>query len=228
MDIADAIMEKPVGFSVGDRHFFLYPPTLGKVYLLSRFIDGLGINKDILNFNQYMEVLRLCREKKDIVCRIIAYHSIYRKDDLFNESEVNSRQELFMKELEEEDMCTLFSIVLSSDDAERYIRHFGLDKDKAEMGRISKIKKDKSNISFGGKSAYGSLIDFACQRYGWTMDYVVWGISYVNLKMLMADTPTAIYLNDEERKKLNIYDNETFIKADDPRNVQKILALKLN
>ena len=69
----------------------------------------------------------------------------------------------------------------------------------------------------GGKSIYGLLIDFACQRYGWTMDYVLWGISYVNLNMLFADDITTVYLSDEERKKLGRGDGR-MVDADDPKN----------
>ncbi len=68
-----------------------------------------------------------------------------------------------------------------------------------------------------GKSIYGLLIDFACQRYGWTMDYVLWGISYVNLNMLFADAITTVYLSDEERKKLGRGDGR-MVDADDPKN----------
>ena len=61
------------------------------------------------------------------------------------------------------------------------------------------------------------LIDFACQRYGWTMDYVLWSISYVNLRMLLEDAITTVYLSDDERKKLGRGDGEV-INADDPAN----------
>ena len=50
------------------------------------------------------------------------------------------------------------------------------------------------------------------------MDYVMWGISYANLKMLMADAITTVYLSEDERKKLNIYDDSEVINADDPKN----------
>ena len=66
-----------------------------------------------------------------------------------------------------------------------------------------------------GKSIYGLLVDFACQRYGWTLDYILWGISLVNLNMLFADAITTVYLNDEERKKLGMSNGEV-IDADDP------------
>jgi len=73
------------------------------------------------------------------------------------------------------------------------------------------------SITFGGKRIYGLLIDFACQRYGWTMDYVLLGISYVNLNMLFVDAITTVYLNDEERKKLGRGDGR-MANADDPKN----------
>lgn len=64
MNIADTIMERPYGFQVNKRHFYLYPITLGKTYLLSRLIESLDMNADIIKSNPYMEALRLCQEKK--------------------------------------------------------------------------------------------------------------------------------------------------------------------
>lgn len=64
MNIADTIMERPYGFRVNKRHFYLYPITLGKTYLLSRLIESLDMNTDIIKSNPYMEALRLCQEKK--------------------------------------------------------------------------------------------------------------------------------------------------------------------
>ena len=57
------------------------------------------------------------------------------------------------------------------------------------------------------------------------MEYVVWGISYANLQMLMADSITSVYLSPEERKKLGITDNLEIINADDPKNRDLILGL---
>lgn len=109
------------------------------------------------------------------------------------------------------------TIILSSDKIEEFIRYFGIDADREMKTRISRIKGEGSSITFGGNSIYGLLIDFACQRYGWTMDYVLWGISYVNLNMLFADAVTTVYLSEEERKKLGRGDGEV-INADDPGN----------
>ena len=61
------------------------------------------------------------------------------------------------------------------------------------------------------------MIDFACQRYGWKMNHLLWEISYANLKMLMADAITTIYLSEEERKLLGKSVGEV-INGDDPIN----------
>lgn len=222
MNIADTIIERPVGFSVGKRNFFIYPVTLGKTYLLVRLFKILDADDKIIAANPYLEAMRLSETKKDIVCRILAYHTFNLKQEILDNSKVEQRAKMFERNLDIEELSTIFVLILSGDNTEEFIRYFGLDKERAEKNRIYKIKDSKGSISFGGKSAYGTLIDFACQRYGWSMDYVVWGISYANLKMLMADSITTIYLSEEERKKLNIYDDSEVINADDPKNRELI------
>ena len=225
MNIADSIIERPIGFSVGRRRFFIYPTTLGKTYLLARLFKSLDANDKIIAANPYLEALRLCSEKKEIVCRILSYNTFNCKEDILDNAKVDYRAKLFSNKLDDKELSTLFVLVLSGDNTEEYVKYFGIDKERQERKRIADIKKDNSSISFGGNSTYGTMIDFACQRYGWTMDYVVWGISYTNLKMLMADAITTIYLSAEERKQLHIFDNKEYINADDPKNKELIREL---
>lgn len=225
MDIADAIMERPFGFTVGNQSFFIYPSTLGKTYLLARLFDELNVDKNIIAANPYMEALRLSEAKKDIVCRILSYYTFRKKDDIFNNSKVESRSNYFSKSLDSEELATLLMLVLTGDNIEYYTQYLGIDKERKERKRIADIKNNSGSVTFGGNSTYGTLIDFACQRYGWTMDYVVWGISHTNLRMLMADAITTICLTAEERKKLNIFDDKENINADDPKNAELIRKL---
>lgn len=227
MNIADTIIERQIGFSVGKRNFFIYPATLGKTYLLARLLKSLEANDRVIATDPYLEAIRLSETKKETVCRILAYHSFNSKSDILNNIKVEQRAKIFEKNLDTEELATILVLILSSDNTEEFIRYFGIDKERTQKDRIYKIKGSKGSVSFGGKSTYGTLIDFACQRYGWTMDYVVWGISYANLKMLMADSITTIYLNEDERKKLNIFDDSEIINADDPKNkdlIRKMLS----
>ncbi|WP_455636516.1 hypothetical protein [Parabacteroides sp.] len=218
MNIADTIIERPYGFHVGDRHFSIYHPSLGKTYLLLRLFEELGINNDIISTNPYMEVLRLCEIKRDVVCRILAYSTFCSKEDILDNLKVDSRASLFNSELDDNELATLFIIVLSFDSIDSYIQHFGIDKDVELRDRISKIRKDSGYISLGGHSEYGLLIDPICERYGWSKDYVLWDISYSNLKMLMVDRIESISLSKEEMRQLHIHDNKEYINADDPSN----------
>ena len=205
MNIADTIIERPIGFNIGSQQFYLYPPTLGMTYHLAGLFKSLEADARLVSTNPYLEAIRLCTEKKEVVCRILSNFTFNRKEDVFDSVKIEARTKEF-SELEVEELATMFTIVLSGDNTEEFIKHFGID---------------NSSVTFGGNSTYGTLIDFACQRYGWTMDYVVWGISYTNLKMLMVDAITTIYLSEDERKLLGKGAGEV-INADDPRNKELV------
>lgn len=226
MDIADTIIERPHGFKVNQRQFYLYPVTLGKTYLISRIVGCLGINLEIIKANPYMEALRLCQGKKESVCRILSYHTINKKDELFDCNLVQERCDFFCKELDDDSMAQLLVMVLPEGDISAYMKHLGIDKEKEWQAKAMRAKKNNNSLTFGGKSIYGTLIDTACQRYGWTFEYVVWGISYANLQLLLADSVTSIYLSDEERKRVNIPQDRDIINADDPANMARIKAMR--
>lgn len=228
MNIADTMMEKPIGFNIGSRHFCLYPPTLGKYLLVSRLVPVLEIDIKMLSMNPYFEAMRLCREKTDIVCRILAYHTLKRRCDIQNERRVEKQSRYFKDNLDYKELSQIFMVVLSWEDVSSYIKFLGLDKEQPIRKKIMDYKSEKSYmLSFGGKSMYGTFIDWACQRYGWTMDYVMWDISYANLQMLMADAITSIYLSDEEKKDLRIYDSK-IIDAGDSKNRELIREMLKN
>lgn len=217
MNVSDAITEKPIRFGVGKRKFSVYPPTLGKMQILKSLYFAINVNAELLAANPLAETLRICKESPGIVCQIIAYSTFSDKESMQDTDKVLQRAKLIEGNATVEDLATILSIILSSDKTEEFIKYFGIDADKEQRVKISRIKGDGNSLTFGGKSIYGLLIDFACQRYGWTMDYVLWGISYVNLNMLFADAITTVYLSDEERKKLGMGVGDV-INADDPAN----------
>nr|DAX40372.1 MAG TPA: hypothetical protein [Caudoviricetes sp.] len=225
MNIADTIIERPHGFKVTQRQFYLYPVTLGKTYLISRLVECLDINLDIIKANPYMEALRLCQDKKEVVCRILSYHTINKKEELFDCDLVQERCDFFLKELDVDSLSQLLVMALSEGDVSVYTKHLGIDKEKEWQAKAMRAKNNNNSLVFGGKSIYGTLIDTACERYGWTLEYVVWGISYANLQLLLADSVTSIYLSDEERKRINIPKDRRVINADDPENMAKIKAM---
>ena len=223
--LSDTLTERAICFHAGGREFALYPPSIGKLYLTAPIVEGLGINGKLLSANLYLEMMRICHEKRDAVCLLISYYSFYRKRDLLNDAEVNSRKKFFSRELDDKELSTLLSLIFTYEDIEGLKSELGITQDNEKRRKIYAIKKNNSHsVSVGGVSIYGRLIDFACQRYGWTFDYTVWGISRANIELLVADAIESIYLDADERKELHIPCGEV-INADDPRNNELLIKM---
>ena len=109
--IADAVMGRPYGFSVKDRHFYLYPVTLGKMYLMQRLVESIGINSRNVQTDLSLEALRLAKEKRDECLTMICYHTCRTAEELFDAPEVEERKALFKEELSEEDVAALLEIL---------------------------------------------------------------------------------------------------------------------
>lgn len=77
----------------------------------------------------------------------------------------------------------------------------------------------KSGRDIGGSSLWGSLFDVVLEKYHWTFDYLIWGISFVNVHMLLSDS---IYHSIGDGKTKS--DND-IINADDPNNSGKLNEL---
>lgn len=212
----DAIMERPYGFSVDGIRFNIYPVTLGKSLLVQRLIEGLGIKQESLNANATAEVLRVVRGNRDTCLRVISYATCGSKEELFDEDYIKYRNGILDKGMTDEDIATLLLVVLTGDRVEDIISVLEIDKEIEMLHSVMKVKKDKRTMSFGGKSIYGTIIDVLCQRYGWTLEYVVWGVSYANIRLLLADYVKEVHLTDEERKRLPanvLHKDEEVIKA---------------
>ena len=109
-----------------------------------------------------------------------------------------------------------------ADEIRAAIENTKSDYDKKKLDKIANYKADGGNFSFGARTPYGSIIGPACEKFGWSLDYVVWGIGYTNLKMLLADAQVSVYLSEEDRKKLKISPDREIIDANDPANIERI------
>lgn len=223
LDIADTIIDRPKGFSVGRRHFYLYPITLGKMYLQHRVIANLDLNTELLRVNPYIEALRLVETKKEDCCLLLAYHTLQTKKDVLNNRIVTIRKNIFFREMENEEIATLTLACLTSDKTTNFIQYLGIDKELRSMSEVAKAKKNNNTYTFGGKSIYGTLIDAACERYKWTFDYVVWEISYTNLQLLLKDKVNSLYLTDEEMKDVHINNTSDMIDGNSKDSVMRAI-----
>lgn len=204
LQITDVLLERPHGFYVGDHLFYLFPVSLGKMLLTQEIYKRLGINETAIKVNATVEALRVAKEKREDLLLLISYHTCRTKKEIYNTTLIDERVQYFSKELDEKDIATLLLIILTDEKTGLFIKQLGIEKEQERLSMVLRLKskENKNSLTFGGKTIYGSLIDIACERYGWTFDYVLWGISYTNLRLLLADKVNDVYLTDDERKKL--------------------------
>lgn len=223
--ILDVLTDAPVRFEINNKKYSIYPPTLGKTLLIDRLKRKLSINPERSKVDPMEEALQVCNESKEIVLRILAYSTLRWKKDIQNEACIKKRISVLSK-LDPDELATLLLTIISDTTVSDLIKHFGIDRDNENRRKIAQVKSSNNTVAFGGHSIWGTLIDFACERYGWSFDYVMWEMSYNNLLMLFNDRPDSVYLTDEERKKAHLKQGGTVINADDPKNMEKIKAMR--
>lgn len=213
-------MEMPIGFEVGGVHYFLYPVTLGTAYLISREREGMARSlKDLFNESSGKEQL----DYRMSICRIVAMQTFAKKEEIVDSRILTERTNSFYISMDNDGLFRLYDMIMESfEDASTFIKHSGLEYDKKKLDKIAKHKEDGGNFTFGARTVYGSIIGPACAKFGWTMDYVVWGIGYTNLKMMLADAQVSVYLSKEDRKVLRISADREIIDANDPANLERM------
>lgn len=225
-DIADAIMGVPrASFEVEGKRYSLYPLTLGKALYLARFYRDLELNAAMMKEDKVSAYLMAAFSHKETACRIIAIHCADGAEEATGEA-VETMTRLFVDKMDTADIAKFLCLVENEGDPAEYIKYLKIDEDDEWRKKAIKAKSGKGTLVFGGKSIYGTMIDNACQRYGWSFDYVVWGISLLNLRLLLADSITTIYLSEEEMKRARIPEDRTYLKAEDPRVREMLMANK--
>ena len=228
--VTDSILERPITFTIDDeegkpRYFYVYPPSLGVSFLSAEILKQLRIDNQLLKYNEQYEMIRISQVQRSEVLRLITIHTFSNRSDAIVEEKIQER----MKELEQLDAAELSTLLLAIMNwqslKEKFIKHFGIDQERKQREKISNIKDDdSSSIMFGGNSIYGSLFDHTCERYGWKIDYILWGISATTLNMMLADSVQSVYLTEKERKKVHFAPKGTIIRADDPKNAELVKA----
>jgi hypothetical protein len=220
--LEEIVRDQVVTFTAKGKTYNVYPISLGKKFLINRQLQNIQFDDELGKKIPMLEVMRVCEKHKDTVLRILAYATIKTKDDVLNNIKVKDRIKAFNDALSVRDMASLLTPILN-DYTPILIKHFGVEEEDKRKTEVLKVKKDKNTFFFGGKTIYGTLLDFACERYGWTFDYVVWGISYTNLMMLYKDQSTSVYLSDEELKQAHIFGGDV-IDGNDAESMRKVIA----
>lgn len=139
MFVSDAVTERPMEFVVERRKFKIYPPTLGKMQILSKYYLMLDINEETFAAEPIKESMRLCQEKTDIVCRLMAVATMRDKDDLLNDDKIADVAEYFKWAAKANDFSECILAILVQVDYENFITSIRLTKtlrqNKPKQGR---------------------------------------------------------------------------------------------
>lgn len=203
LDISDTLIERPVTFRLRRRRYSIYPLSLGKIQLCSRLIDVLGFNKVRSDDELYTLALKTALSDRSQCARLLSYITLPGAGCL-DEAAVLARMRRFGK-ARPSDLATLIVFALSMDKTDGIMSEFGIDKESRRLSEVMRVKersKGNGSVSFGGKSIWGTLVDSACERYGWTYQYVLWDISYSALRLLLADHVKTVFLTDEEMRRV--------------------------
>ena len=202
--LANAVLDLPREFFIENTRFQLWQPTLGVSILAERKISSLNIDRQTLKETPAIEALRLASLEKEKLSQLIALHTV-RDKAVLNDSRRMKGIASRLAALDDGELAQLFLLILSMPDVSTLLRETGLTQEHQKQSEIARIKnKDGRSISFGGKTIFGTLIDTACAKYGWTKDYVVWGIDLTSLRMMLADSVNSVYLSDEELKQVKL------------------------
>ncbi len=198
--ILNAILDFPlVSVTIDTHKLDIWPSTLGMSMMVSRILSEIDVNEIIMANNPAFEVLRLLHRKRDKVCRIIAIHTFRKRLDLENSHRISRRAEYLSSNLEDTHLAQLFLSILSEPKAETLISLSPLAEERDKQVKIAKLRHKKNNsISFGRLTIYASLITTAMTSLNMSFEEVVWGVSLINLKMMLADKANSIYLSEEE------------------------------
>ena len=224
-DLADVIIGRPHGLTVGRKHFYLYPITLAKMFLLKRQMESLAVNSEVLSVNPFLEAMRLVHTDKETCCQIIAYHTAPNTyKDLFDNRAITIRKNYFAKEMDDDAMASLLIMVLTADKTDKFIKELGLDKERERLNKVMEIKRkhDKNTISFNGVSIFGTFIG-QLKEMGYTDDEILYEKGYSYLRLMLADKVVSLHLTDEERREIPTEYGGTFLDASNPDNAAKIL-----
>lgn len=225
--IADALIGKSYPFSVEERHFALYPVTLGKLFLTQRMVKNMEVNDTILRQDISLEALRLAKEKREECLTLIYYHISKTKEEVFDVVRMNETKAFFDENMSDEDIASLLIMILTADKTEEFFEHLGIKEEQRRLNAVMRVKKSKNSVTFGGKSQFGLLLDTACERYGWTKDYVVWEVDYASLRLMIADKINSVFLSDEEVKRVPAWalNGEEDVIKGDKENMEAIKSM---
>lgn len=110
------------------RTFTIKPPKMGKLQILSRYLLQLDLNEKALEETPVTEAMRVCNEKTDIACELMAAAVCNRQEELENEDYRKELTEFFRWNADAKDFGALVLAVLVQNDYAKFAASVRLTK----------------------------------------------------------------------------------------------------
>lgn len=126
--VSDAIAQKPIRFAIGDQKFAIHPPTLGKMQILSKLYLQLEIDEQKLMDEPHTEAMRICENRTDRVCELMAVATFRTQDELLDDEKIEARAEFFKWNCYPQDFSNCMIAILTQIDYQNFILSIRLTK----------------------------------------------------------------------------------------------------
>lgn len=108
--------------------FKIYPPSLGKLQLLSKLFLQLGLDIEEVKMDPATEIFKCCSDKSDILAEIMAVAVLRTKEELLNSSLIEERKQLFLWYTTPEDFSIIVGAILMQIDLTNFSNSIRLTK----------------------------------------------------------------------------------------------------
>lgn len=222
--IIDAVLALPQSFSMGDKQLNIYPASLGVSLRAQIVMEQLRINRALLMKNRNAEALRIAQAQPNEVLELIAYYTLTGEQHQ-DATQLKQRITELSEGLSVEDMATLLLTILDQDQTAELLKILQIEQDRAEQQRIydTRDKKSGTTVTFGGHSLFGQMLDRAAERYGWSKQYIVWGIDATSLRLMLEDAINSAYLSADEAKKARISTDGVRVNMDNKSQAMQFI-----
>lgn len=207
--LTDTLTERPLVLRLGGRTFALRQPSLGALLLAEGALTAAGWPLGGAE-GLAVRAADFAQRQPRAVAEFIAYH-IASRSETQTPTAIDGYAREFEESLQPSELAALLVMLLERDPVAELIVALGIGEDLKARGEALARRRVDDWQTFGGRSIYGAIIDPLAERYGWRLDYILWGISYANLRLLLADQPTSLYQSESER-------GDRITRADDPAN----------
>ena len=219
----DTLTEKIESFEIegNDKEqitLYLYPLQLGRLAMISRRL----IDLDLIFDDEQMEgavkrMWTICSEKSKEVAEIIAIATLRTQQEIEDMLKERTKLIYWSPTMDTTALTNILSTIV-------FYERYSLGKNAA--GNDFPNDNSGADSHYGGRSIWGQ-IDNLINRYHWTLEYILWGISWANVQLMISD---ALKTDCKSKSTTNIPNNEQskvpdIIDMNDPNAMNTLLLM---